>query len=207
MIFMRAFTKLNLAGPIFCDVYTAWSISLAALACILTYPTGGFLLGASAPPGNFLLQRFEFRISRELGRVAFGADAPRSLIGVYAEGAGENIFIVKDGRVYTPELTTALDGITWRSVQSICADLGIAVEKCRLTRDDIYICDEAFFTGTAAEVTHLRSVDRILVGDGTMGPITKTIHDEFFALVNGLKPDRYNWLTPVKVKVHEATAV
>jgi branched-chain amino acid aminotransferase len=69
--------------------------------------------------------------------------------GFVAEGAGENIFIVKDGRVYTPELTTALDGITWRSVQSICADLGIVVEKTRLTRDDIYICDEAFFTGTA----------------------------------------------------------
>src|SRR5213080_30648 len=70
--------------------------------------------------------------------------------GFVAEGAGENIFIVKDGRVYTPELTTALDGITWRSVQSICMDLGIPVEKTRLTRDDIYICDEAFFTGTAA---------------------------------------------------------
>src|SRR6185437_11554219 len=79
--------------------------------------------------------------------------------GFVAEGPGENIFIVKDGRVYTPQLTTALDGITWRSVQSICADLGIAVEKTRITRDDVYIADEAFFTGTAAEVTPIRELD------------------------------------------------
>ena len=99
--------------------------------------------------------------------------------GFVAEGAGENIFIVKDGRVYTPELTTALDGITWRSVQSICADLGIAVEKTRLTRDDIYICDEAFFTGTAAEVTPIRELDRRVIGKGARGPVTERIQIGF----------------------------
>jgi len=67
----------------------------------------------------------------------------------------------------------------------------------------IYICDEAFFTGTAAEVTHLRSVDRILIGDGSMGPVTRALHDEFFGIVNGTRPDRHNWLTPVNVKVAE----
>ena len=70
-----------------------------------------------------------------------------------------------------------------------------------LPREMLYICDEAFFTGTAAEVTHLASVDRIVIGDGKMGPVTRAIHDEFFALVNGTKADRYNWLTPVDVKV------
>jgi branched-chain amino acid aminotransferase len=72
-----------------------------------------------------------------------------------------------------------------------------------LPRELIYIADEAFFTGTAAEVTHLRSVDKILVADGRMGPITTALHQEFFSIVNGLKPDRYNWLTPVKVAARE----
>jgi branched-chain amino acid aminotransferase len=117
--------------------------------------------------------------------------------GFVAEGAGENIFIVKDGRVYTPELTTALDGITWRSVQSICADLGIAVEKTRLTRDDIYICDEAFFTGTAAEVTPIRELDRRVIGKGERGPITEKIQGAFFDIVNGRNRKYHHWLTPV----------
>ena len=117
--------------------------------------------------------------------------------GFVAEGAGENIFIVKDGRVYTPELTTALDGITWRSVQSICADLGIAVEKTRLTRDDIYICDEAFFTGTAAEVTPIRELDRRVIGKGERGPVTEKIQNAFFDIVNGRNRKYHHWLTPV----------
>jgi branched-chain amino acid aminotransferase len=117
--------------------------------------------------------------------------------GFVAEGAGENIFIVKDARVYTPELTTALDGITWRSVQSICADLGIVVEKTRLTRDDIYICDEAFFTGTAAEVTPIRELDRRIIGTGSRGPVTERIQSAFFDIVNGRNRKYHHWLTPV----------
>src|SRR3954454_10747536 len=114
--------------------------------------------------------------------------------GFVAEGAGENIFVVKDGRVYTPELTTALDGITWRSVQAICMDLGIPVEKTRLTRDDIYICDEAFFTGTAAEVTPIRELDRRVIGAGSRGPITEKIQTAFFDIVNGRNPKYSEWL-------------
>ncbi|MGZ5097583.1 MAG: aminotransferase class IV, partial [Usitatibacter sp.] len=120
--------------------------------------------------------------------------------GFVAEGCGENIFIVKDGKVFTPELTTALDGITWRSVQSICTDLGIAVEKTRLTRDDIYICDEAFFTGTAAEVTPIRELDHRVIGAGSRGPVTEKIQTAFFDIVNGRNRKYHHWLTPVEVK-------
>ena len=117
--------------------------------------------------------------------------------GFVAEGCGENIFIVKEGKLYTPQLTTALDGITWRSVQQICADLGIAVEKTRLTRDDIYIADEAFFTGTAAEVTPIRELDRRTIGKGERGPVTEKIQGAFFDIVNGRNKKYHGWLTPV----------
>jgi len=117
--------------------------------------------------------------------------------GFVAEGCGENIFIVKDGRLYTPQLTTALDGITWRSVQQICADLGLAVEKTRLTRDDIYIADEAFFTGTAAEVTPIRELDRRTIGSGSRGPVTERIQAAFFDIVNGKNAKYHHWLTRV----------
>ena len=117
--------------------------------------------------------------------------------GFVAEGCGENISIVKDGRLYTPQLTTALDGITWRSVQQICADLGIPVEKTRLTRDDIYIADEAFFTGTAAEVTPIRELDRRPIGIGSRGPVTERIQSAFFDIVNGRNKKYHHWLTKV----------
>ena len=124
--------------------------------------------------------------------------------GFVSEGAGENIFVVKNGVIYTPDLSAgALNGITRNTVLHIAKDLGIEVVQKRITRDEVYIADEAFFTGTAAEVTHLRSVDRILIADGKMGPITTALHNEFFSIVNGLKPDRYNWLTPVNVKAAE----
>ncbi len=124
--------------------------------------------------------------------------------GYLSEGSGENLFLVRGGVLYTtPLANSVLNGITRNSVLTIAKELGIAVVEQALPRELLYISDEAFFTGTAAEVTHLRSVDRIMVGDGTMGPVTTAIHDEFFALVNGTKPDRYNWLTPVKVKAAE----
>jgi branched-chain amino acid aminotransferase len=124
--------------------------------------------------------------------------------GYLSEGSGENLFLVRNGVLYTtPLANSVLSGITRNSVITLARQLGIEVVEQALPRELLYICDEAFFTGTAAEVTHLRSVDRILVADGTMGPITTAIHNEFFAIVNGLKPDRYNWLTPVNVKVAE----
>jgi branched-chain amino acid aminotransferase len=120
--------------------------------------------------------------------------------GTLSEGSGENLFLVRGGVLYTTPLTSAvLNGITRTSILTIAKDLGIPVVEQTLPREMIYVSDEAFFTGTAAEVTHLRSVDRYLIGDGTMGPITQAIHDEFFGIVNGTRPDRFNWLTAVNV--------
>jgi branched-chain amino acid aminotransferase len=128
--------------------------------------------------------------------------------GYLSEGSGENLFLVRGGTLYTtPLANSVLAGITRSSVLSIATDLGIPVVEQALPRELLYIADEAFFTGTAAEVTHLRSVDRILVGDGTMGPITSALHEEFFGIVNGIKPDKYNWLTPVKVQAAEPVGV
>jgi branched-chain amino acid aminotransferase len=118
--------------------------------------------------------------------------------GYVAEGAGENLFIIRDGKVATPELTSALDGITWRSVQMLCADLGIPVEARKITRDDVYIADEAFFTGTAAEVTPIRELDGRIIGEGTRGPITEKLQSAFFDIVYGRNPKYKHWLTPVK---------
>ena len=120
--------------------------------------------------------------------------------GLISEGSGENLFLVRGGVVYTTPLSSAvLNGITRNSILTLAKDLGIPVVEQTLPREMLYISDECFFTGTAAEVTHLRSVDRILVGDGTMGPVTRALHDEFFGIVNGTRPDRHHWLTPVKV--------
>jgi branched-chain amino acid aminotransferase len=128
--------------------------------------------------------------------------------GYLSEGSGENLFLVRGGVLYTtPLANSVLNGITRNSILTLAKQLGIEVVEQAMLREMIYVCDEAFFTGTAAEVTHLRSVDRILVGDGTMGPITKALHDEFFGIVNGTRPDRHNWLTPVNVKVAEPVGV
>ncbi|SDG05126.1 branched-chain amino acid transaminase [Terriglobus roseus] len=124
--------------------------------------------------------------------------------GYLSEGSGENLFLIREGKLFTsPLANSVLNGITRASVIQIAKDFGIEVVEQALPREMLYLCDEAFFTGTAAEVSHLRSVDRILIGDGSMGPVTKKLHDEFFALVNGGKSDRYNWLTPVNVRVAE----
>lgn len=121
--------------------------------------------------------------------------------GYLSEGSGENLFIVRGGVLYTtPLANSVLSGITRDSVLVLARQLGIPVVEQALPRELLYICDEAFFTGTAAEVTHLRSVDRILVGDGNMGAITSALHKAFFDIVSGAAPDRYNWLTPVKVR-------
>ncbi len=117
--------------------------------------------------------------------------------GFVAEGAGENIFIVKDGVLYEPELASALVGITRASVHALAADLKIPVRSRRLTRDDIYIADEAFFTGTAAEVTPIRELDGRSIGSGSRGPITTKIQKAFFDLVAGKNRKYAKWLTPV----------
>ena len=118
--------------------------------------------------------------------------------GYVSEGSGENLFMVRNGIVYTPDLASCLDGITRDSIIQIAKDLGFEVREKRLTRDEVYTADEAFFTGTAAEVTPIRELDDRMIGDGKKGPITKQIQDVFFDTVYG-KNDRYSdWLTPVK---------
>jgi branched-chain amino acid aminotransferase len=124
--------------------------------------------------------------------------------GLVSEGSGENVFIVRNGVLFTPPLAnSALSGITRDSVLTIARHLGLTVTEQPIPRELLYIADEVFFTGTAAEVQPIRSIDRILVGDGKPGDITKKIADEFFGIANGLKPDRFGWLTPVKVKASE----
>lgn len=121
--------------------------------------------------------------------------------GYLSEGSGENLFIVRGGVLYTsPLANSVLNGITRDSILVLARQMGIPVVEQPLPRELLYICDEAFFTGTAAEVTHLRSVDRIMVGNGKMGPITEALHKAFFDIVSGAAADRYNWLTPVKVR-------
>ncbi len=118
--------------------------------------------------------------------------------GYVAEGSGENIFLIKDGVIYTPDLTSALNGITRRSVFAIASELGYEIVEKRITRDEVYICDEVFFTGTAAEVTPVREVDNRTIGAGSRGPITEKIQSKFFEIVHG-KDDNYkHWLTPVE---------
>lgn len=117
--------------------------------------------------------------------------------GFVAEGSGENIFLVSDGTLYEPELTSALSGITRDTVIRFARDLGIPVISKRITRDEVYVADEAFFTGTAAEVTPIRELDNRMIGEGRRGPITEKLQKTFFDCVSG-KSDQYSsWLTPV----------
>jgi branched-chain amino acid aminotransferase len=118
--------------------------------------------------------------------------------GFVSEGAGENIFVVKDGVIYTPDLSAgALNGITRNTVLHICKDLGLKLVQKRITRDEVYISDEVFFTGTAAEVTPIREIDRIEIGSGSRGPITEKVQSAFFDIVNGRNPKYAHWLTKV----------
>jgi branched-chain amino acid aminotransferase len=117
--------------------------------------------------------------------------------GFVAEGSGENIFLVRNGTLYEPELTSALEGITRDSVIRIAQDYGMPVVAKRITRDEVYCADEAFFTGTAAEVTPIRELDRVELGSGSRGPITEKIQSAFFDIVNGRNPKYAEWLTAV----------
>jgi branched-chain amino acid aminotransferase len=120
--------------------------------------------------------------------------------GYVAEGAGENLFVIKNGRIYEPEIASALMGITRDTVITLARDLGYEVIAKRMTRDDIYIADEAFFTGTAAEVTPIRELDGRIIGAGKRGPITAKIQKLFFDVVNGRVAKHKDWLTPVHEK-------
>ena len=128
--------------------------------------------------------------------------------GYVSEGSGENVFLVRNGILQTAPLgSSVLPGITRDSVLQIARDLGIQVVEQVIPRELLYIAEEAFFTGTAAEVTPIRSVDKISVGKGITGPITKAIQKEFYAIIRGEKPDRFNWLTMVPVSTKQPVTV
>ncbi len=119
--------------------------------------------------------------------------------GFVAEGAGENLFIIKDGVIYEPELTSALIGITRSTIIALAKDMGLEVHAKRLTRDDVYIADEAFFTGTAAEVTPIRELDNRTIGEGSRGPITAELQARYFDVVYGRNANYESWLSRVKL--------
>jgi branched-chain amino acid aminotransferase len=115
--------------------------------------------------------------------------------GYAAEGSGENLFIVRNGKLYTPETTSALEGITRDTIMAIAAEQDLQVIEKRITRDEVYVADEAFFTGSAAEVTPIREYDGRAIGNGTRGPITQKLQALYFDYVHGRRPDHAEWLT------------
>jgi branched-chain amino acid aminotransferase len=128
--------------------------------------------------------------------------------GFVSEGSGENVFLVHRGKLITAPLgNSVLPGITRESILEIARDLNIPIQEHMIPRELLYIADEAFFTGTAAEVTPIRSVDKIKVGKGVTGPITKAIQKEFYSIVHGEKDDRHGWLTPVPVRSKQPVGV
>ena len=119
--------------------------------------------------------------------------------GYVAEGSGENVFVVRDGQIYTPELTSCLDGITRKTVVQLASELGYSVIERRITRDEVYVADEAFFTGTAAEVLPIRELDGRQIGNGRRGEITEKLQSLYFDAVKGLNATHKDWLSPVNI--------
>jgi len=118
--------------------------------------------------------------------------------GYVAEGSGENIFIIRDGVLYTPDLTSALEGITRDTIMTFAREQGLEVREKRITRDEVYVADEAFFTGTAAEVTPIREVDNRVIGAGSRGPITEKLQTLYFDQVHGRRSEHAEWLSLVR---------
>ncbi|WP_321913742.1 MULTISPECIES: branched-chain amino acid transaminase [unclassified Paraburkholderia] len=117
--------------------------------------------------------------------------------GYVSEGSGENFFLVNNGKLYTPDLSSCLDGITRDTVITLARDMGIQVIEKRITRDEVYTCDEAFFTGTAAEVTPIRELDNRTIGSGSRGPVTEKLQSGFFDVVSGKNEKYAHWLAKV----------
>lgn len=155
-----------------------------------TIPTG------AKAAGNYLSS---ILIGHEARRQGFHEGIALDVLGYVSEGAGENIFMIKEGIIFTPPTTSsALPGITRDSIMKIAKSLGYDVREQILSRESLYIADEIFMTGTAAEVTPVRSIDHIKIGNGSRGPITKRIQEQFFAIVNGKAADQFHWLDEVK---------
>jgi branched-chain amino acid aminotransferase len=117
--------------------------------------------------------------------------------GFVAEGSGENVFIVRNGKLITPDLTSALEGITRDTIVQLAGEIGLQVVEKRITRDEMYTADEAFFTGTAAEVTPIRELDNRAIGDGKRGPITEKLQSMYFDIVQGKSVEHADWITLV----------
>ena len=134
-------------------------------------------------------------------REALDSGAEEALLldneGYVAEGSGENVFIVSNGRIQTPELTSCLDGITRNTIFALAEELGYSISERRITRDEVYVADEAFFTGTAAEVVPIRELDGRTIGSGSRGPITEKLQAMYFDSVRGNRSQNSQWLEPV----------
>jgi len=131
----------------------------------------------------------------EVSVVAYAEAVLLDADGYVAEGSGENIFIVRDGELFTPDLRSALDGITRRTIMTYAEELGIPCHEKRITRDEIYVADEAFFTGTAAEVMPIRELDNREIGNGKRGELTEQLQSRYFDQVMGRRDDHPEWLT------------
>jgi branched-chain amino acid aminotransferase len=145
--------------------------------------------------GNYLSGQL---VAREARRLGFGEGIALASTGLLSEGAGENLFLVMDGELHTTPISAALlNGITRNTLITLARDAGLKVVERDLPREYLYLCDELFMCGTAAEVTPIRSVDGRQVGAGKPGPITRQLQDLFFGLFDGRTPDKYGWLDPV----------
>ena len=134
-------------------------------------------------------------------REALDSGAEEALLldneGYVAEGSGENVFIIRDDKIYTPELTSCLEGITRDAIFTLAAELGYQIQEKRITRDEVYVADEAFFTGTAAEVVPIRELDGRVIGSGARGPLTEKLQTMYFDSVRGNRSENSEWLEPV----------
>jgi branched-chain amino acid aminotransferase len=154
--------------------------------------------------GNYLSSQL---IGAEARRLGFAEGIGLSPDGTLSEGSGENLFLVKDGTLLTPALAhSVLGGLTRDTVMRLARERGIEVKECALPRELLYIADEAFFTGTAVEITPIRSVDRLTVGNGKRGPITESLQNAFFGLFNGKTADKYGWLDYVDMSAPRVAA-
>jgi branched-chain amino acid aminotransferase len=155
--------------------------------------------------GNYLSSQL---IGAEARRLGFAEGIGLAPDGTVSEGAGENLFLVKDGVLYTPALAySVLAGITRDCVMRLARDRGIEVRECAVPRELLYLADELFMTGTAAEITPIRSVDRLPVGNGKRGPLTESLQTAFFGLFSGKTPDKWHWLDPVDMSAPRVAAV
>ena len=154
------------------------------------------LPGLAKAGGNYLSSQL---IKMEALENGFVEGIALDSLGYVSEGSGENVFLVRDGEICTPPLASAaLGGITRQCVVTLAKDLGIEIKEEVIPREALYLADELFFSGTAAEISPIRSVDHIQIGEGMRGPITKRLQDEFFGLTDGSIPDRHGWLWPCK---------